>query len=242
VRQLLGCAALSLLCGRAIAEPADYVYEPAVSYGEREIDFKAGRAAGNGVAPASAASLGFGYGATPWWFSEFYVKYKRDNGGPTAFDAYEWENKFQLTETGKYPVDLGFVIELERPQDRSEGYEVRFGPLLQTDFERVQANANLLFQRDYRSAVPNDLVMGYQGQLKYRYRPEFEFGVQAFGDMGKWDRWAPRQDQSHRLGPAVFGRIKLGGRQALRYNAAYLFGVTAGAPDRTLRMQIEYEF
>ena len=47
----------------------------------------------------------------------------------TRIDAFEWENKFQVTEAGEYPVDLGFIVELERPQDRSEGYEMRVGPL-----------------------------------------------------------------------------------------------------------------
>ncbi len=243
MRKSLFCAAaLAAACQWAAAEPADYVFLPAVVYGEREIDFKAGSSRGNDQDPASAASLGFGYGATASWFTELYVKYKRENGEPTKFDAYEWENKFQLTETGKYPVDLGFILELERPQDRDEGYEVHFGPLLQTDFGRLQANANLLFKRNYRAALPNDMIMGYQLQLKYRYRPELEYGLQGFGEMGKWDRWDPRADQSHRFGPAVFGRLKVGDRQAIRYNAAYLLGTTAGSPDRTLRMQIEYEF
>ena len=38
-----GAAAL-ILCRLCAAGPADYVYTPAVEYGEREIDFKAGRA------------------------------------------------------------------------------------------------------------------------------------------------------------------------------------------------------
>ncbi len=239
----LVCAlALAAICQAVAAEPADYVFMPAVTYGEREIDFKAGRSSGNDQDPASAASLGFGYGATSWWFTELYAKYKREDAEPTRFDAYEWENKFQLTETGKYPIDLGFILELERPQDRDEGYEAHFGPLLQTEFGRLQANANLLFKRNYRAAFANDLSMGYQLQLKYRYRPEFEFGLQGFGEMGKWDHWDAREDQSHRFGPAIFGRLKVGDRQAIRYNAAYLLGTTAGSPDRTFRMQIEYEF
>jgi len=54
---------------------------------------------------------------------------RRLQGEGLRFDAFEWENKFQVTEAGEYPVDLGFIVELERPQDRSEGYEMRFGPL-----------------------------------------------------------------------------------------------------------------
>src|SRR4051812_28752149 len=94
-------AALSI--GNAVAGPADYVFTPSVEYGEREIDFKSGTVKRSGEERESAASIGFGYGATEYWFTEFYLKYKRENGGGTFFDAVEWENKFQLTQPGQYP-------------------------------------------------------------------------------------------------------------------------------------------
>jgi hypothetical protein len=40
----------------------------------------------------------------------------------------------------------------------------------------------------------------------------------------------------------VFGRIPLGGRQALRYDAAYLVAASSAAPDHTLRLRLEFEF
>ena len=76
------------------AGPADYVYTPAVTYGEKEIDFKAGTATKSGTPRESAASIGFGYGATQWWFTEVYLKYKQELNESARFDAIEWENKF----------------------------------------------------------------------------------------------------------------------------------------------------
>ncbi len=118
----LSFVAASLLSTRAAAfGPADYVTVPAVAYGEREIDFKAGTRKVSDEPRASAASLGFGYGLTQFWFTELYVKYKREYGNGSAFDAFEFENKFQLTQPGQYPVDVGVIVEIERPQLRSEG-------------------------------------------------------------------------------------------------------------------------
>lgn len=54
----------------AHAGPADYVYTPTVEYGEKEIDFKAGTARNADNPRETAASIGFGYGATEWWFTE----------------------------------------------------------------------------------------------------------------------------------------------------------------------------
>ena len=236
-------AAAALVLQTAHASPADYVYTPMVEYGEREIDFKAGSAKLADGERDHAYSIGAGFGLTPYWFTEVYAVAERDEeSGRTRPEALEWENKFQLTETGRYFADLGVVAEIEVPKDRDDGYELRFGPLAQTDVGRVQLNANLLFERHYRALEAGPMQAAYQWQVKYRWRQEFEYGLQGFGELGTWNSWSGAATQAQQAGPALFGRLALGGRDKLRYNAAYLVGTTAAAPERTLRMQLEYEF
>ena len=232
---LLTCAALH-------AAPNDYVRTPGVEYGEKEIDFKWGVEKHRHEPSGTATSIGFGWGATPWWFTELYGKWHREPGERSAFDAWEWENRFQLTDTGKYPVDLGFLLEIERPKDRSEGYELTYGPLLQAEWGAIQGNLNLLWERHVRASAPFDTQLHYQMQLKYRASEQLEWGAQGFGSLGRWDHWAPSSQQEHQFGPAIFGKVKTGARQAIRYNAAVLFGVTTASPRTALRVQTEYEF
>ena len=228
----------------AHAGPSDYVYTPIVAEGEREIDFKFGSAESRDGKRASASSLGFGYGVTSFWFTEAYVKANRQTPDGWRFDAFEWENKFQLTEAGKYPVDTGWIVELERPRDRSEGWELKWGPLFQADLmQSIQANVNVLLQRHYRSVAPSALELGYQWQVKYRWIKELEVGAQGFGTVGPWRDWLPRSQQQHSAGPAVFGKLRLNdGKRVLAYNAAWLVGANAATPRNTVRLQIEYEF
>lgn len=230
----------------SIASPADYVYVPSVEYGEREIDFKAGSwKLRDEPVRESLASIGFGYGATQWWFTEAYLKYEKVSGDHTRYDAFEWENKFQLTEPNQYAVDLGLITEIEVPRERrDEGYELKVGPLFQADSGPIRWNANLLFERILRGRYDSPRVteMGYQLQARYALGHGVEVGAQAFGEMGKWDHWAPSDQQNHRVGPAVFGKVKLEGREAIRYNAAWLIGASPAAPRNTLRLQAEYEF
>jgi hypothetical protein len=69
-----------------------YIYLPTVEYGEREIDFKTG----SGRQPAgdrlSAASLGFGYGATERWFYRSVLKVRK-NKVATAPGLTRWNGK-----------------------------------------------------------------------------------------------------------------------------------------------------
>lgn len=236
--------AISLeLASAAHAGPDDSVNSPIVEEGEKEIGFQLGTAKARDGTRESAVSLGLGYGVNSWWFTELTAKGNRQTPDGWRFDALEWENKFQLTETGKYPVDIGLLVEIERPQDHAEGWELHFGPLFQMELTpRVVANVNLLFGRHYDAAVPSSMGMDYQWQLRYRWKPEFEVGAQGFGSLGPWRNWLPREQQEHKAGPAVFGKLQWDGRHAFNYNAAWLFGAGPNTPSNNLRLQVEYEY
>jgi hypothetical protein len=244
VHKGLLCVGL-LHAGLVMASPADYVYTPLVESGEKEIDFKFGTAKDADKVREHAASIGFGYGATDYWFTELYLK--RETAGSEGVTLAEWENKFQLTEAGKYPVDIGLITEIEAPlsNKRHTPYEFKFGPLFQTEFGKLQLNGNVLFERQFGPSDEDEkhvTEIGYQWQVKYRWQQELEFGLQGMGDMGKWNHWEDRDQQNHRMGPAVFGKLGIAQHQAIRYNAAWLFGVSDAAPNNTFRMQVEYEF
>ena len=249
MRSAIKAGALAALVSTAfvpiavMAGPSSYIYSPIVEEGEREVDFKAGTAKMKDGTRETQYSLGLGWGVNSRWFTELYAKWQKQPGDRISLDAWEWENKFQLTETGKYPVDVGFLIEIERPRDRSEGYEYKWGPLFQADIgTNVQANFNVLVEKHIRTSTPSRAELGYQWQVKYRWRPEFEFGLQGYGDVGPWNHWEPREDQPHVAGPALFGKLRVGQKQVIKYNAGLLFGLTSAAPRNTLRLQAEYEF
>lgn len=243
IHKLLICLGV-LYIGDATAGAADYVYTPTVEQGEKEIDFKYGTAKQPDGTRSTVTSLGFGYGATDYWFTELYLKSEREGG--EGLTLAEWENKFQLTETGKYAVDVGLITEIEAPLNSGkEPWEFKIGPLFQTEFGKLQLNGNVLFERKFGSKDADDshvTEIGYQWQAKYRLQPEFELGLQGLGEMGEWDNWNRANSQIHRVGPAVFGKVKLGHRQALKYNTALLFSTSEAAPNHTFRMQVEYEF
>jgi hypothetical protein len=231
-----------LVPGWLHAAPSDYVITPIVEQGEKEIEFKWGTEKRKDLSSGTATSLGFGLGVNSWWATELSGKWKREPGATNAFDAVEWENRFQLTETGKHPVDVGILLEIERPKDRAEGYEITYGPLFQAEWGAIQGNLNLLFQKHVRASESFETALHYQLQLKYRASEQFEWGAQGFGSVGRWDKWAPSSEQEHKFGPAIFGKIRTGSKAAVKYNAAILFGTNDASPRTTFRLQTEYEF
>ena len=226
------------------ADPSTYLLQPIVTLGEHEIDFHLGAGSGGrSTPPERAAGLGFGMALSQRWYSEVAVQYQRVGSLATQFDAVEWENIVQLAEQGDWPVDAGVLVEVERPRAEDEGPSLRLGALLQKDWGRFEFNGNLIASRHVHSARFESVQWRYQFQAKYRDTREFEYGVQAFGTPSSSARsWEDYQRQVHRVGPAVMGKFSLENERSLSYNAAILFGTTDHSPDRTFRLQMEYEF
>ena len=210
--------------------------------GERELEFKFGNLRKRGQPREREAAVGIGYAPNRNWFTQLGAEFESRNGSGLRADAFEWENKFQFAEPGRYPLDFGLLAELNRYRDRSEGYALRFGPLMQKEVGRVTLNANVLLERTFDAAIGRPTELGYQWQARYNWRPQLDVGLQGFGELGPWDNWAPRSQQSHRFGPAIFGKFKVGGDEEIEYNAALLTDPSNRARSYGLRLKAQYKF
>jgi hypothetical protein len=233
--------AIFLLHGGARADPNDYVRELEIQEGEHEIETFLGAAARSpsGTPAANAGGIGFGVGLTSWWKSELAARFATASSHP--FDAIEWDNVVRFADEGEWPVDIGALLEIERPRDSSLAWTAALGPAFQFETGRWQFNSSFVLARASggQGAIPTHLR--YQLQAKYREHERFEYGLQAFGTSASTDSSGNRIDATHRLGPAVFGRVKLSAT-TLKYNFGVLVGAARGAPDRTVRAQFEFEF
>lgn len=222
----------------AHAGPASKVYLPKVEHRELEFEVRGGWEDFKGTDDGDGQQYVFdvGYGVTPWWFTEVSVSYSSAPGEGGRIKEYKSENIFLLTEPGKYWLDVGLIAELAH--NRVEGInEIEFGPLLQKQVGREQFNLNFEFSRELVDGARTEL--GYAWQWKHRGNPKLEFGLQGFGDLGPTDQLG--QTHEFKLGPALFGTARLASGHKLKYDGAVLVGATSGAPDTTVRFQLEYE-
>ncbi|WP_152543538.1 hypothetical protein [Methylibium sp. T29] len=115
--------------------------------------------------------------------------------------SLEWENRFQFTDTGEQPYEIGLLIEVERERESSEGYELRYGPLLQASWGAVQGNLNLLFERRLHADdghTPTEF--GYQWQVRVHSDSALDWGARASGTWGAGT--TGRRDRSNRTSSA----------------------------------------
>jgi hypothetical protein len=224
------------------AGPASTVSTPDVEKGERSIEFKAGTLDRRRDGRDNEAQFGFGYGVSDVWATALTAEYAREDGSGTRLDAIEWKNTFQLTEADKFPLEVGLLTELDWFKDRSDGYELKIGPLLQKKIAGWQFNANLFATRQFDADASTPTGLEYEWQVKYRWKPVLHVGLQGFGEVGEWDDWASRREQTHQFGPVVSGDIALTDQEEIGYMVAYLTDRSSRARNSGFRLELEYKF
>lgn len=240
-------AALLAVAGVCHANPGYYMVTAYDNEGLRTVDLRYWTVKLQDQREFIWPELGFGYGVTSRWYTELLYSTLGPSNWDVVPDYLEWQNEVLLTQ-GEWPIDLALHATLSRKIGVGGGqYELEYGPVVQTEVGRTQLNANLLFQHSMESgdeAQPTQLT--YQWQVRHHWHPLFDFGVQGFGELGRWDRWGDASHQSHRAGPAVFGHLDLGhgagSREALIYQAAYLLGRVYNRQGHMFTLRVQYAF
>jgi hypothetical protein len=236
---LLAAAAAA---GPAAAEPGYYVVTAYDNAGARAIDFRYWSIGIPAKPTLVWPEIGFAYGVSSRWYTEVYASYIGTAASATRLGTVNWQNEYLLTQ-GELPVDIALHAKVIYHQVRGTGWGLEWGPVLQTDVGRTQLNANVFVERGYGDALPVPAELKYQWQVRHRWKPALHIGLQGFGELGPWDRWAPRDQQSHRAGPAIFGTLPSGSAQPFSWQAAYLLGtVYGGQRARMFSMRLLYGF
>jgi len=225
----------------ARADPGYYVVTAYDNEGQRTIDLRYWTVKKPGKPAMLWPEVGVGYGVSSRWHTELLASFIGTADTATRLDDWQWQNDVLLTQ-GQYPFDLAVHANLIRAAESNEGYALEIGPVLQTDVDRTQLNLNLFVERSYRTDKSSPTNLKYQWQIKQRWRPALQFGLQGFGELGEWDHWAPRERQSHRAGPAIFGTLPLGTQRSVIYQAAILKGQINGRNGTMFSTRVQLAF
>jgi high-affinity iron transporter len=223
------------------------VYTPYVEYHELEIEYRPSVTIDGDDAKDNGQVhlLGVGYGVTEWWFTELYGEWEREpgSGEETAFEAFEWENRFQLTNPGEYWADFGVLLEYVHKDSGSSPDKVEVALLFAKELGKFDATYNLWFEREIGGGASGDVELAQGFQLKYRLDPAFEPGVEIFSEFGAIGDMPGFDEQKHYVGPVVAGVLPLNDTGTkLKYNVGYLFGVSDAAEDGVVKAIVELEF
>ena len=214
---------------------ADVIYSPAVEAGERALEWRSTVSAGG----VEDHKLALEYAPTAWWRAELLATAQRPPGGPRQATTWALENIFSLNPQGRDFLDLGVLAELSRGLRAERGYAVELGVLAEHATRHTVTTVNVGVERALLAGA--EAALGLSARWRWRLSPRFEPGVEYHADLGALDHLGALRTQRHALGPALLGQRSVG-RGRLHYEAAWVFGLTHGAPASTVRLQLEWEF
>ena len=222
---------------------ADFViYSPVVEGGERALELRNQRDFDRASSrnDAEEHKLEVEYAPTAYWLTEALVTFVREPTGPRRATELSWENVLQLAPQGKWWADVGLLFEYAHALHADGADAIELGLLGEKELGRAIVTANLTAEQALVGGAR--AAVGYALRWRWRLAEHFEPGLELHGLLGEWGEFGSVDAQRHQLGPAAMCRIRFCVRSAVRYQAAWLHGVTTGAPNSTARLQLEYEF
>ncbi len=220
------------------------VYSPIVEKGEIEIEARGEYNIDerDDKDDTQKQKYALGYGVTDRWFTELYGELERtknddDEDLDFMFTSLAWENRFQLTEQGQFPVDIGAYLEYETSFEDKHPDNLEAKLLLEKSWDKFTHTVNITLEQNIGRHPTEDLVGGFAYSGKYRLKPWFEPGVEWHSDLGELGQNVSFQDQEHQMGPVFYGKIG-----KIKYDVGYLFGMSDAAPKGEIKWIAEYEF
>lgn len=209
----------------------DKVYLPYVQPLEKELEYRVLHERYNSDELTSTKhKLGYGMAVNERWFTEVYVIGEELDNQSLDLKAYEIEAKWQLTEQGEFAYDWGFLFELEK-YDALNIWEAKVGLLVVKDWQKISAVANAYLIREWGSDIENESEVAAALQLRYRLTPMFEPGLEYFSS-----------EETQAVGPVIMGELRVGAQQKLFWQLGYIIGLNHDTADKTIKLQLEYEF
>ncbi|MGF1611685.1 MAG: hypothetical protein ACFCUQ_19945 [Kiloniellales bacterium] len=262
----MGCIAAALIAGsahQAVGQVFEVIH-PEVERGRFELeglngvvldDLETGEA-------RSAHEIAIGYAPLSFWKTKIAVEIAKPEGENAEYEAFEWENVI-LFPFGKHAKGhghdhghdhdeffsfgaAGLYVALEVPNEGGiDSGAIEVGPIVEMSFGPVQVVANLFVEVPFEDDEDPGLSYALSAAIPVaKFEPvALAAGFEAHGGAeGVFGAATPIDDNSHVIGPALYGDIDLGRGRVLEPRVALLFGLTDGSPDTVLSFNIELKF
>ncbi len=238
---LLGVMAAICLSGTAHAAPglAAEVYGATVEQGETEFEARYGRLHGNGPSGSAngedALRLEAAYGVTHNFRLGVVGEFARAPGGPRRADSASIEAIYALGKAGG--IDVAVYGEYEVGFLGPDKIETKL--LLQRRTGPWDLRLNLIGKKALTAGERVEL--GYAASADIAVVEDVRLGMQAYGDLGTFRRFALRHE--HYAGPVVKFEIEgLGPEVGVELGYLFALGAATDSSDGQFHLRLEFEF
>ncbi|MGE0753683.1 MAG: FTR1 family protein, partial [Alphaproteobacteria bacterium] len=182
--------------------------------------------------------LGIGYGFTNWWALEIEGELEKARGNGYEYTATEIENKFQFTEPGEYWLDWGAQLSYELKHENQSADKIEAKLLIEKDIGKWAHIANLVLEKQVGTYRSGSTEFEFAWETQYLWMRHLNPGFEYYGGWNEIKRTGNYDNQKHRIGPVLYGRLIEG----FKYELGWLIGLSKAAEDHVIKLNVEYEF
>ena len=231
-------ALFAVLAG-APAWALDEIYSPNVEPGELSVEYSGSRTFDshsdkNNVQQHEAVME---YGVNNRWEVEGSIGFEKQPQEDVQVNHIEFENRFQFFEQGQNWVDSGLLVAFDEAIHHADTNSFEVKLLLEKDIGRFTNRANIGFTQEVGPNATGGPDYVLLWNTRYRYDEKLQPGFEIQSDLGADRALQHFGQQDHYIGPALYGRLF----GHLKYEAAYLFGVSDASSKSAARALLEYE-
>lgn len=189
----------------------------------------------------SSHEIGVGFGLTDWWSLSGVLNIANPAEAGGRLSRAVIENVFVLKPlSGTRSIDygLGWFAAVAASTNGPSTQAVIFGPILGFKADKLSVTGNPFFEQTFRRNHTEGLAFSYGWQAKVELTKRLSQGVEGFGVIENLGASPPLAQQEHRIGPVVFTELDLGRDVTIAPDIGVLFGLTRGAPDVALKVNV----
>lgn len=222
IRRTMATAGAALLATSAQAAPGvgEEVYGATLDPGVTEFEFRYGRLNGDAADGEDGFVLEAEHNFSSRFSAAVLAEFEREPGESRELEALGIEGIYALGHVDALDIDVALYGEYELVFDGPDKIETKL--LIEHRRGPFDLRLNLIGERELESGEPVEL--GYAASADWAALGEFRFGIAAFGELGTFGNFLPREE--HYLGPIVRTEIEhLPGDSEIEIEAGYLFAL-----------------
>lgn len=178
------------------------------------------------------------YGLSEAWGVRIVWKQLKREGKDLATASADFELKYQLFEDGEDGSDGGAKLVYSLADADSGADQLSLFWLQEFIFERFTFRYNLAAAHEVGEASRSGVKAQARWQVLMPLHGRHRLGVEMFNNFGNLRQLSGFDDQSHRAGPVLKGRVA----DPLTYQVGLLFGLSEAAPDLGVKGFLIYSF
>jgi hypothetical protein len=222
----------------------DEIYSPVAEPGELALEYAGSRSSDkysdkNNIQDHEW-SLEYGF---PNLMVETAGDFSRSPDSNLRMEDTELQTRLQFFEQGEMWLDSGLLTAYHISTQSHQPDAVEAKLLLQKDCGRFTHKANIGFEQQIGSDAHGGPDYVFLWSSRYRYSESLQPGFEIQSDMGQDHTLGQFNQQEHYFGPALYGRLPFTDAipGSLKYEIAYLFGVSRESSQGAARLLLEYE-